>query len=235
MDNWISQIYIQWVLLTFEDVTPSTYSLLLALIIKISSHRHYRYLWSEGILQGGWTASSRCGGTPSKHLPPPCLAGSKSKVRFCTAMHCNALHWGAPYSGVEVGSDIFTVALHWTKVHWYRCSNGHCSASWVCEWWVSLGCIHCTSNPPWKEASKKTEGDADNDDDEDIDFDDDNDDQDDDTDDDLKQWPLYPLSRLWNPISCRLPRGESYNDTDFLRYKQQQKRRRQKRGEILTS
>ena len=52
-----------------------------------------------------------------------------------------------------------------------------------------VGCIHCTSNPPWKEASKKTEGDVDNDDD--INFNDDDDgdhdDQDDDADDDVKQ------------------------------------------------
>ena len=54
-----------------------------------------------------------------------------------------------------------------------------------------VGCIHCTSNPPWKEASKKTEGDPDNDGDDEISYDDDDDgdhdDQDDDADDDVKQ------------------------------------------------
>ena len=56
-----------------------------------------------------------------------------------------------------------------------------------------------------------------NNDDIDDDNDGDEDDEDDDADDDVKQWPLYPLSWLWNPISWRLPQGESYDDTDFFR------------------
>ena len=58
---------------------------------------------------------------------------------------------------------------------------------------------------------------GDDDDDDDHGNDDDGDDagNDDDDDYDAKQWPLYPLSRLWNPISFRLPQGESYNDTNF--------------------
>ena len=68
---------------------------------------------------------------------------------------------------------------------------------------MSQDCIHCTSNPPWKEQNKKTEGGADNHEDGDghdghnVDGDDDDDDGNDDDDDyDAKQWPLYPLSRL---------------------------------------
>ena len=59
---------------------------------------------------------------------------------------------------------------------------------------MSQDCIHCTSNPPWKEQNKKTEGGADNHEDGDGHGDDDGHDDDDDY--DAKPWPLYPLSRL---------------------------------------
>ena len=60
-------------------------------MMKMSSHDDNRYLRCKGILHRV-LSSSRCGGTPSKHLPPTCMPGRSQVKILHRAMYIYVRH-----------------------------------------------------------------------------------------------------------------------------------------------